>query len=111
VPVGNSEGKKDHAYIFALELAKIYGGDFADVLTRSSRLTQKELSRHERKNVSFDSCFQAWGSRQRVVLVDDILTTGSTASACYAALGKPQNFEVWTLVYRELSCGGELNLL
>jgi predicted amidophosphoribosyltransferase len=75
------------AEALARELGRLWGLDCAALLSRSRSVERQALlPRAERRaNVqgSFQACSEAPG---RVVLIDDIYTTGSTASAAASAL-------------------------
>jgi predicted amidophosphoribosyltransferase len=62
----------------------------------------KFLSKEDRYLSRMELQDSRWRSSDHTtyVLVDDILTTGATASAVYEALFRPRHFEVWTLSCR-----------
>lgn len=39
-------------------------------------------------------------TNEKVIFVDDVVTTGSTALAAWEAIGKPKDFKIWCLGYR-----------
>ena len=41
-----------------------------------------------------------------VIFVDDVITTGATASAAFKALGEASSFQVWVLAEKTLSGAG-----
>ncbi|MGZ6460356.1 MAG: ComF family protein [Bdellovibrio sp.] len=109
-------GDHDHAYLFAEGLSHALGATLLPCLKKHSLKSQRGSGRGERallemeivENISKDVDFSPntlW------IFVDDILTTGATARAAHKALGSPQNFEIWTLAYRSLSCGASKDLL
>jgi hypothetical protein len=67
-----------------------------------SSILQKKVGIPGRKLRAFE-CLEeiSFSKNQRVIFVDDIVTTGYTALAAYKALGQPRRFEVWSLLYRE----------
>lgn len=97
---------KDHAQNWGKALSSVMGSPHACLLRPSPKLkNQKEASRSERKERIFHTIAPVDFSRlhkKRVIFVDDVVTTGQTALAAYKALGKPDQFEVWSLIYREL---------
>jgi predicted amidophosphoribosyltransferase len=99
----SSSGKK-HGENWAQSLAQNLGFDYACPLkpVKSDR-RQRELNRQARKAREFKISEDfSIPHRTRVIFADDVVTTGRTALAAFEALKKPSNFEVWSLIYREL---------
>ena len=105
--------------MFAEALSNLMGGKVIACLAREDgSLQQKNKSRKQRFVVSFQWAenitaedFRSKIENYRVIFVDDVLTTGSTARSAWKTLGKPKDFAVWTLVQRSLSCGEFEDLL
>ncbi len=97
----------DHAAGWAQALSLASGLKLAPPLLRrlnESSWIQKRLVRRERQKIRF-AATQPCMKYTPLVLVDDVITTGSTARAVYTALNRPLGFEVWCLVDRR-PCGG-----
>lgn len=96
----------DHAESLALQLAKISGGQYWPGLLRIERGQQKRKAEKERKGVLNVAKAPQWQNvpfdraLSKVVFVDDIITSGSTAQSAYIGLDKPEDFEVWTIFHR-----------
>lgn len=93
VPVGPEKllaRRFNQAELLASEMAKILRLPVADLLERSfDTVTQSKLTKHERRQNlrgAFILKNQAEATGKRLVLVDDIMTTGSTADECTAVL-------------------------
>lgn len=103
VPCPSREGTRDHAFAFCEALANIWHAPVEDCLriegTRSS--AQKRLNAQERaRRVLTAKYFPILRPGEVLTFVDDVVTTGSTVRAAYAALGRPQAFEAWAMVSR-----------
>ena len=87
--------------LLARELSKKLGLDLDQGLVARTRNTppQVSASRDDRRENVRDS-FRCKGTAERraVILVDDVATTGSTLSACAAALKTAGASSVWCLV-------------
>lgn len=102
----------DHASLFAKELSRLFGSPTRKPLRRVSQAEQKGMSRDERalnrlvlrEGIDLPSEIGLAESlaAKKIVFVDDLLVSGQTARAAYLALGKPDNFEAWTIAYRPL---------
>ncbi len=95
---------KTHAQNWGLSLSQKLGyPHICPLRPRFRTKSQKSSSRLERTQREMELCvdFSTLQSK-RIIFVDDIVTTGQTALAAYYALNKPRNFEVWSLIYREL---------
>jgi predicted amidophosphoribosyltransferase len=92
----------DHAWNWARALSDIGGFKLCNPLVRVNTQAQKELSRSARSQIRIEVADSDWNCSdyKSVILVDDVLTTGSTAQACYRALGRPEGGIVWTLFDR-----------
>lgn len=117
VPAPSSNGKIDHAYLWACGLATALGAEITPCLVKSMNTRQRGATRKQRERIKFDinekysSLVNSLSNHKLWVFVDDVLTTGSTANAAYEALGCPKNFEVWVLGHRSLSCEASNSLL
>jgi predicted amidophosphoribosyltransferase len=89
VPGRSLDGRRrgfDHAHLLASQLAPRLGLPAARLLERrGDRPDQTSLSA-SRRRTNVLGAFAARSSPARVVLVDDLVTTGATASACARAL-------------------------
>ena len=94
-------GQIDHAYLWAEALAHQWGVSMVNILKRGSLRTQKTLDVDQRR----ETTMELWEGHSvpegaKIIFVDDVITTGSTARAAWSVLGKPRRFEVWTVACR-----------
>ncbi len=99
----SSSGKK-HAQNFAGALSSYLGyPHICPLKPKQMGTNQRELKRLERSQREFELSVEFSKPHQtRIIFVDDVVTTGQTAQAAYRALKEPYDFEVWSLIYREL---------
>lgn len=77
----------DHMALVAEALSQLTGIPVADVLVRGSALDQRHLGRDERaENLEGSVRVLDDVSDMRILLVDDVVTTGASMRACAAAL-------------------------
>ncbi len=88
----------DHAEVLAREIAARLGLPAVALLDRHGvQLDQSGLDRAARL-ANLDGAFYARGSvPERLILVDDLVTTGATATACAMALKTAGATYVWLL--------------
>jgi predicted amidophosphoribosyltransferase len=111
VPVPNRLKQKDHAWRLAEAISKCWGHTICEALElRGEEKTNlKRLARHERVHFKFDFQMTQEGRRlagrslanTRVILVDDVVTTGATALAAHRALSPLRAEQVWALACRQ----------
>lgn len=89
----------NQAMLIAKEFAKYTKGESANLLVKARETKdQADLKREERlQNVRGVFCVKAQNLSERVVLVDDVWTTGATMRECCAVLKKAGAKEVWGL--------------
>lgn len=112
VPAPGTSNTKDHAWLFANALSKLWQKPMYDVIRKNNTTSQKFRNLQERKNqglhfkteVLDPKVFTGIGPENVLVLVDDVITSGSTAQKCLELLEiESQNIEVWTLVAKPKS--------
>jgi predicted amidophosphoribosyltransferase len=73
-----------------------------------NRGPQKQKNTHGRSQIVLENYVDISSfSGKKIVLVDDIVTTGSTLHAAYLALGQPSGFQAWCLSYRRAASVAE----
>jgi len=98
LPCPNSKGR-NHALIWANSLSKLLGIPVIQALeSMPGSSSQKHKSRSERQKIEFIK--KAILRHKHVIFIDDIITTGATATAAKKALGLTAGFEVWCLAHR-----------
>ncbi|MDZ4662620.1 MAG: hypothetical protein SGJ18_13490 [Pseudomonadota bacterium] len=93
----------DHATQLAQSLSGLSGRPYFNALERVDSEGQKHLKQTERWSIKMklNGTFEVDALKeQRIIFIDDVVTTGATAQAAYLALEKPRNFKVWALAYR-----------
>ena len=85
----------NQAALLAHQLARVVGWPCRSLLVRTGGGSQRGLGRASRKT-QVSGAFRAKGTAPpRVLLVDDVVTTGATAVACTRALRRAGAREVW----------------
>ncbi len=95
-----------HAFRWAEGLAEVLTLSHIEALELRgpSRIQQKNLTAQDRQTRVMGKLVDfSYDPKMKIVFVDDVVTTGSTAKAAYKALGRPKNFQVWSLAVRPLS--------
>ena len=105
VPVPSAKAR-NHARGFADALARLTGWPVAEPLRVMAAREQKALDREGRARREF--ALQG-DSYRHVLLIDDVVTTGATCRAAWAALS-PRTCEAWCLLDRR-PCGHRAALL
>ena len=101
---GSRGGQRDHAEELAWQIAQLADAKYLPCLERMSGTSQKKktleqrwsgplLRVQERRKGGFDT-------EMLYIFVDDVVTTGSTATFAHKCLGQPPHFEIWTLFNR-----------
>ncbi len=91
----------DHAQEGAEVLAKMLGVRLIQ-LKIEPRVDYKQKGRRERNQWSGSIDPVTLKKTERVWFYDDVVTTGATVKAAWVALGKPKEFQVVALAFREL---------
>jgi predicted amidophosphoribosyltransferase len=99
----SSTGKK-HAQNWANALSSQLGYTHICALRPLNQQgQQKKLSKFARANREFELTVDFSILRnKRIIFVDDVVTTGQTALAAFVAMKEPSDFQIWSLIYREL---------
>jgi predicted amidophosphoribosyltransferase len=100
-------GQKDHAYWLAHNLAKIWQAPMGNILKWKHKPgLKKEQSRTDRRVGLIELVseeFLKTHKNRKLILIDDIVTTGSTVRLAYEALRTPDKIEIWAIACRQNS--------
>lgn len=101
VPIPPSvEGTKDHAFFLAWALSRYTGMPMHTLLRwKFKGASQKQKTREERMSVKM-GLMGSIPKDVKIILVDDIVTTGATANAAYEVLKVYAQIELWTYACR-----------
>jgi predicted amidophosphoribosyltransferase len=109
VPPPRERGyEADHGWLIATHLANIWRASVWDELVRRGIKSKARGRRQKLRGAQerAELCFGTKGGLKElqnfdsIIFTDDVITSGATARAAYEALGRPNSFEVWTLVCR-----------
>jgi predicted amidophosphoribosyltransferase len=104
VPIPSRQRPANHALGFARALHDLTGWPVAELLKVSDTHAQKRRTREQRRHRRIELIEGSFCNKSTsVLLLDDIVTTGSTVQAAYRALGRPRDTQVWCLADRSLS--------
>lgn len=97
----------DHAFYLGEAVAQKMGWHLAYEWPPPSEeaLAQKRLSKKDRAKKKWRWQGEKPCSHHRIIFVDDVLTTGSTAEGVWKALGEPPIFEIWCMAYQPRLAG------
>jgi predicted amidophosphoribosyltransferase len=96
-----SKNGRDHAFYLGQQLALKTGWNLVHhwAPQRETR-AQKNLTKTQREAREWDWDGPPLPIHCRVIFVDDVLTTGSTAEGVWKALGRPDEYEIWCIAYQ-----------
>jgi predicted amidophosphoribosyltransferase len=101
VPIPSQRGRPNHALGLARALSDMLGFPVREALAQGGGGEQKRRRGYERSSIEFERAI--WNfhkENHKILIVDDVVTTGSTVRGAYLALGHPQRCEVWCLMDR-----------
>lgn len=101
VPVPSSKvGEKDHAYLIAKVISDTLGLPLWMGLKWENKTTNQKFLKKTERFVSSMTKTDNFPRGKHVILIDDLVTTGATATAAFKALKSPKQIEVWALACR-----------
>lgn len=100
-PSHHWKGKRHHGTRWAEALSEVMGCQVANILEADDTKAQRSKTRQQRKKVQFHC--KSSVPLGPLILADDVVTSGGTAMACWRALGKPKDFQVFSMAYRPLT--------
>lgn len=104
IPAPSYSRSPDHALCLASAFSRFSGLELYNVLfpysPEGKNRKQKQRIKTERRKIYFSVKEKCILEDKKIIFVDDILTTGSTARAAWEALCKPRNFVIFTLAWR-----------
>lgn len=101
VPVPSSKvGEKDHAYQIANIISQELEVDLWNGLIWENKRTNQKFLKKTERFVSSIAKTEDLPRGKQVILIDDLVTTGATASAAFKAIKSLNQIEVWALACR-----------
>ncbi len=87
-----------HAKAWGNAIREVTGFELINPLIGIERGKQKLKSKYERRNIQMQANLDLTNDPRHIIFVDDIVTTGATASAAFIAMGRPKKFSVCSIV-------------
>ncbi len=101
---------RNHAKAWAKAVGDSFGLEIFDILVPTDFEKQKRKSKTQRHNIQMTANVSLGKESRRVIFMDDVITTGATATAAYRALGEPKKFEVCCIVCNPIAAFVAKNL-